>query len=1020
MVQDKLGYMWMATKKGLYRYNGYEMVNYSYNPLDQNSIPSDVLEAVAVDSSGNIWLGSLGAGVFRFDPIRQRFTQFRHDDDRPGSLSADWVSALLADSKGNIWVGTGNGLDRFDSRSGEFIHYTAKEDDDLTLSSNEVISIYEDKKGTIWVGTGSVYSQNKKDPEFGGLNRMDDISGRFTRFKHSSTDTNTLINNKVRALFESSDGTFWVGTAGDGLHTLDRETGKIHRRRHDPKHPEALSRTATTGDEFGMITFITEDAKGKIWIGTSDNGFTYYDPQTKIAYQHPGPVQEGTFGNDSPWAAFTSAEGMFWMSTVGGNLYTYNVAQERVPYVEVNSEVNGFYEEKDGTLWVSSEGGLLHYNRWNNLISKYTHDPTDPSSLRTNRILTLTPDSKGDLWLGTLGYGLERFSTKTGRVTHFSRNPEQANSLGNDTVLRVYEDRQGNMWAGTFYGFSIIDVKNGKISRHIVYPTDTTSFGRNIVTATLIDKSDNCWIGSFVGGGLHLFDRKSGQFKTYLNGVSIADIVEDSDGKLWAGGVEGLFLYDKGLDSFMRFNDPAGLRQIVNVKSIIEDDNKNLWMVTEGSLVVLNAKRDVVTMYDQHLGIDKELTYGLSYKDKSGKLYFSAASGYYSIDPRTFNTQSKPPQIVLSNFRLSNQLILPGESNILLQDIALTNKITLRHNQNIFSIDFASVDFVDPNANRHLFMLQNYDRSWNVPGFDRRATYFNVPPGIYVFRVRAVNAYGKWSERSVTIEIIPAWWSRWWFHLAVLIALVAGIYFLIKWRLNEKFRLQMERSEKEKELSRLQHRTSQLEMHALRAQMNPHFLFNSLNSINRFILQNNSEQASGYLTKFSRLMRLILQNSQHEMIPLENELEALKLYLELEAVRFDHHFSYVIRVDEDLDMLALKVPPLIIQPYAENAIWHGLMHKEEKGNLVIELKEEAGYLVCSITDDGIGRKKAAELKSKSASTHKSMGMKITADRIASMRQRKSNENNIQITDLVMPDGTPGGTRVEIKIALQYD
>jgi hypothetical protein len=363
---------------------------------------------------------------------------------------------------------------------------------------------------------------------------------------------------------------------------------------------------------------------------------------------------------------------------------------------------------------------------------------------------------------------------------------------------------------------------------------------------------------------------------------------------------------------------------------------------------------------------------------------------------------------------------LPGQNSILTKDISLTDRIVLNYDQNIFSFDFAAVDFIDPTSNKHLFMLDDYDEGWNVAGADRRANYFNVPPGNYVFRVRAVNAYGKWAEKAVSIEIVPAWWSRWWFRIAVIVAAIASIYFLIRWRLQVKYRLQMERTEKETELSRLQHRTAQLEMHALRAQMNPHFLFNSLNSINRFIIQNNSEQASGYLTKFSRLMRLILQNSQYELIPLENELEALKLYLELEAVRFDHHFTYSIKVDDDLDVSALKVPPLIIQPYAENAIWHGLMHKEEKGKLLIELREEGDYLVCSITDDGIGRKKAAELKSKSASTHKSMGMKITADRIASMKQRKSNENNIQITDLVLPDGSPGGTRVEIKIALQYD
>jgi len=167
-------------------------------------------------------------------------------------------------------------------------------------------------------------------------------------------------------------------------------------------------------------------------------------------------------------------------------------------------------------------------------------------------------------------------------------------------------------------------------------------------------------------------------------------------------------------------------------------------------------------------------------------------------------------------------------------------------------------------------------------------------------------------------------------------------------------------------------------------------------------------------------MRLILQNSQNELVPLENELEALKLYLELEAVRFDHHFVYNIKIDDNLDIGAVKVPPLIIQPYAENAIWHGLMHKEEKGNLLIEILKEGDFLIFRIIDDGIGRQKAAELKSKSASTHKSMGMKITADRISNMKQKNPNQNYIQIEDLVLADGTPAGTSVEIKILLHYD
>jgi len=232
--------------------------------------------------------------------------------------------------------------------------------------------------------------------------------------------------------------------------------------------------------------------------------------------------------------------------------------------------------------------------------------------------------------------------------------------------------------------------------------------------------------------------------------------------------------------------------------------------------------------------------------------------------------------------------------------------------------------------------------------------------------------------------------------------------------------LQLQKLESEKTKVKLQHQATELEMQMLRAQMNPHFIFNSLSSINMFILENNKLQASEYLSKFSRLVRLILQNSQEAFIPLESELEALQLHLELEALRFENKFEYKILVDDKVDTSVLKVPPLIIQPYAENAIWHGLMHRKEKGHLEIELYLEKEILFCKIMDDGIGRKKAAELKSKSASIHKSMGMRITADRIAMLQQQEQNNNSILITDIALPDGSPAGTEVLIKVPLYYD
>ena len=1023
MIQDKSGYMWFSSKRGLYRYDGYEMINYRNAQHDSHSLPSDALEAISIDKDGNIWLGSLGAGLLKFDPTQAKFTQYRHSATDSNSISADWISALLTDKDGNLWIGSGEGLDRYDPRTGKFYHYRSNESDPRSLAANSVFSIYQDRQGTIWVGTGSIYGNDKDNPSIGGLNRLDDISGKFTRYVHMPGDSTTLINNKVRAIFESSDGTFWVGTSGDGLHTMNRKTGKFIRHTFDPKNPEKLSRPALTGDPFTMITFIVEDRKKGIWIGTTDNGLSYYDPVSKITTRFDDwREMEADYFQRDAWAAYSSSEGVLWISSFMGALYKVDPLKLKVPFYMVDAgEVNGFYEDTDGTFWLSSgQGGLVHLDENKKLLKRYVHDPGNAYSLANDSIFDIYGDSDGNIWMGTLGSGVEQYVKSEKKFIHHAHQPGNQQSLSNNYVIYAYEDKNNNMWFGTFRGLNLMDRKKNTFRHYIFYPEDSTESGINIVSSIIQDKQNRYWVGSFSGGGLHALNINDGKFQTYLKGTSITRIYEDSQNRIWAAGIEGLFYYDSNNDRFVRYTDPVESNQLVDIKSIIEDNDGNLWLNTTNTIVKINQQRDVVSTFDSHFGMRYAMPYGVSYKAQSGDLYFTAESGYYSFNPAVFNKETAAPIITISNFRISNKDVLSNKDGSLKTSVVNTNLIKLAYDQNVFSFDFAAIDFVDPKANRHFYMLENYDKTWNTADFDRRAIYFNVPPGNYKFRVKAVNAYGKWSERTVEIEIVPAWWNRWWFRIAGLLVVIALIYLVMRWRLQEKFRLQMERADRDKKLSELQHRTSQLEMHALRAQMNPHFLFNSLNSINRFIIQNNTDQASAYLTKFSRLMRLILQNSQNELVPLENELEALKLYLELEAVRFDHHFTYNIKIDDNVDVGALKVPPLIIQPYAENAIWHGLMHKEEKGHLLIEILKEDDFLIFRIIDDGIGRQKAAELKSKSASTHKSMGMKITADRISNMKQKNPNQNYIHIKDLVFADGTAAGTSVEIKISLHYD
>src|SRR5918993_203349 len=258
MVQDKNGYMWFASKKGLFRYDGYNMISYKNNPLIPNSLASNSLESICLDSAGMIWIGTYGSGLDRFDPTTETFQHFQHDAKNSESLSNDTVTALLHDNKGNTWIGTTGGLNRFDVRTGKFVRYFHRPLDTATLSSNEIRAIYQDRKGILWVGTGHPYDRDAADAHDGGLNKFDSRTQAFQRYQHNPNNARSLINNKVAAIFEDSRGNFWIGTAGDGLHTMDRANGTFERHTYDPANTEKLSRPPINKvyAETDHITFI--------------------------------------------------------------------------------------------------------------------------------------------------------------------------------------------------------------------------------------------------------------------------------------------------------------------------------------------------------------------------------------------------------------------------------------------------------------------------------------------------------------------------------------------------------------------------------------------------------------------------------------------------------------------------------------------------------------------------------------------------------------------------------------------
>lgn len=291
------------------------------------------------------------------------------------------------------------------------------------------------------------------------------------------------------------------------------------------------------------------------------------------------------------------------------------------------------------------------------------------------------------------------------------------------------------------------------------------------------------------------------------------------------------------------------------------------------------------------------------------------------------------------------------------------------------------------------------------------ANYTNLPPGKYKFVLRAAHR-GLWFENETGVEftIKPFFYQTAWFYIAAFLFGLLIIFGIFRFRVSRIRKQEKIKSDFEKKIA-------EVEMQSLRAQMNPHFIFNSLNSINTFILKNKTEAASDYLNKFARLIRAVLNNAKQKLVSLEDELNALNIYLELEQLRFSNKFDFSITTDKFLDTNRVYVPPMLLQPYVENAVWHGLLHMETRGKIEVSAHKNGQHILFKIQDNGVGRKKAAEYKSSFTPQNQSVGMSITADRIAIIKRLYSSDAKITITDLHIADHKPAGTRVTILLPM---
>jgi len=1004
ILQDKTGNLWIGTWDGLNRYDGYD-----YNILRPNletpekSINHRSINALFEDKSGILWIGT-DKGLNAFNRRAYTFKHYKANQLIKNSLGNDSINSITQDKMGNLWVGTRGGCYQIKT-NGEITHLPIEEKNSCHYYSNSINFIFCDHNGWLWIGTAcglKVYNPDLKKfivPEmikgfllseklnfsailqesdnifwFGsnqGIFKTDLKNGNIVHFHEKAAKETKINNNVIFCLSKDINGNIWAGTDGNGIIVIEFISNRIITAEYS--FLKNLSNY--------YVKSIYTDRNGIIWIGTIWQGLIKYD-KNAYRFRHFAYQENEKKGINSPlvWSVFEDpATNKIWIGTNNGiNIYSpENESFEYISHSQQNKNslsgnlIRDIIKDRDGIFWICTKGdGLNSYNPVTKIFKHFQHNPADPHSISSDFVWKAFEDSKGNLWIGT-DYGLNILDRKTNRFIRYFHQKDNKNSINNNTVFSIYEDSKGKIWFSTYNGLNLYHPQTNSFTA-LTHIEGKNSMSVNSVFSVYEDKNNILWIGT-LGGGLNRYDPRTGVFKIYSEKNGLANnivyrILEDIYGHLWLSTNHGISRFDPSTETFVNYGVNDGIQSY-------------------------------------------EFNHNAALKASDGYFYFGGMNGFNRFKPDNIRINKNIPPVVISSFRIFHVDQKKEFRN--------GDTIYLSYYENFFSFEFSALDFSNPVKNQFKYRLKNFKNHWTITSSDYRlAEFTKVPAGTYFFEVKASNNDGIWNEKGIKICVIikPAWWQTWWFislNALIAIALLFFAFIFYNFRIRTKHELEKKMLSLEKDFIEAQQK-------ALRYQMNPHFIFNSMNSIQNFILQKKEEEAHLYLTNFSSLMRKTLENSKYSLISLQEEIDTLELYLQLEGLRFSNQFTFVIKTADKLNTLNISIPPMLIQPYLENAIWHGLVPKKGNGLITIEFKlhHKNTLLVC-ITDNGIGRQKAAEIGEK-RKHHKPTGMRNIEERLELMNRLNKTNMRVKVIDFKDKNNEATGTCVEIYIQFQQN
>lgn len=964
--------------------------DYSFRVYDNKvGLNSPEIFTVFIDSRGFIWLGGAD-GLTRFDG--KNFKNYNKTD----GLVDNFVLTISEDNNNNLLIGTKKGISVFNGHSFKTLKIRYKNAETKKISFQSILC---SSNGKIYAGSVlGLFVYNSKTHTFDFENRVNDFVSEIieeddviylttakglyliknNKIKNIKLD-NTKGTNSLTAIKSDFNRVKWIGATNGILKCSKSDTDKYF--------------TNLKSKSYIQDILIARDSS-ILFTSNSSEVLVYKNSRFK-SYDLTPYIQKATISK-----AVQDNTGNFWLVTSSGFVKMYRpILKKHFLSDTIKLPIASLAVDANKHVFLGSINGLIKYDGKN---INYFYPRKNPDDLF---ITALTPIDSA-LLVGTF----------SGKVFQFKKNKFTLldSSLNSgDCVYKIVPVTKNEYWFCE--GTRVVHFKNKKSTPHYFsFPsTDYTQSG-------LKDSKGHIWFANI--NTLSVF--KNNTF-TDVNDKGIvydqfATLSEDKNNTIWVGTYgNGLLKYNG--KHFTNISKTNGLCDNFISSSYYDKIKNILWIGTMNGISKINLDNESnIVSIDNLINNPNTESFGCVQnaveKLPNGNILFSIGEELYEYDYSRENKITSQLKLSLQGIKINYQTINLNEFTNVDNWSNVPLNLTLPFEKNKISFDFVAIDYNFANTLKYSWKLEGIEKEWTPLTENNSVSFTNLPGGNYTFRVRATNEHGEYSnEIMYSFTILPPFYQTWWFLPLLLIILFTIAY------LNSEYQIKKVKAEEKTKTENFK-RLAELELKAMRAQMNPHFMFNTLNSIQDIVLNKDDEKARIYLADFALMMRMILENSTQKEISFEKEIEFIQLYLKMEVLRFETKFRIIFNISEELELSHLKIPPMLIQPYIENAINHGLMHKTENGLLTIsfeiETRNEIECLKCTILDNGIGRKKAKEYAAWKTKKHQSMATEITNERLQLLNGIHTTKGfEVTIHDLENETHEALGTKVELYIPI---